>query len=49
MPPGKELLPWSSSILDSAPIRLAADVGGTLTDVAAFNGTSGELQLSIHH
>ncbi len=30
---------------DSDPIRLAADVGGTFTDVAAFNETSGELQL----
>ena len=30
---------------DSAPIRLAADVGGTFTDVAAFNETTGELQL----
>ena len=29
----------------SSPIRLAADVGGTFTDVAAFNETSGELQL----
>jgi N-methylhydantoinase A len=30
---------------DPAPIRLAADVGGTFTDVAAFNETTGELQL----
>ncbi len=30
---------------DSAPIRLATDVGGTFTDVAAFNETTGELQL----
>jgi N-methylhydantoinase A len=30
---------------DSATIRLAADVGGTFTDVAAFNETTGELQL----
>ncbi len=30
---------------DSAPIRLAADVGGTFTDVAAFNESTGELQL----
>ena len=30
---------------DSASIRLAADVGGTFTDVAAFNETTGELQL----
>ncbi len=30
---------------DSDPIRLAADVGGTFTDVAAFNETTGELQL----
>ena len=30
---------------DSTPIRLAADVGGTFTDVAAFNETTGELQL----
>ena len=27
------------------PIRLAADVGGTFTDVAAFNEATGELQL----
>ena len=31
--------------VDSATIRLSADVGGTFTDVAAFNETSGELQL----
>lgn len=31
--------------VDSAPIRLAADVGGTFTDVAAFDEASGELQL----
>ena len=30
---------------DPAPLRLAADVGGTFTDVAAFNETTGELQL----
>ena len=30
---------------NSSPIRLAADVGGTFTDVAAFNETTGELQL----
>ncbi len=30
---------------DFAPIRLAADVGGTFTDVAAFNETTGELRL----
>jgi N-methylhydantoinase A len=30
---------------DLAPIRLAADVGGTFTDVAAFNEATGELQL----
>ncbi len=30
---------------DSTPFRLAADVGGTFTDVAAFNEATGELQL----
>lgn len=30
---------------DSTSIRLAADVGGTFTDVAAFNETTGELEL----
>ncbi len=32
-------------MVDSAAIRLAADVGGTFTDVAAFNETTGELEL----
>ena len=30
---------------DNATIRLSADVGGTFTDVAAFDETTGELQL----
>src|SRR5262245_53780889 len=30
---------------ESAPIRLAADVGGTFTDVAAFDEATGELRL----
>ncbi len=30
---------------ESTPLRLAADVGGTFTDVAAFNESSGELHL----
>src|SRR5580765_4497125 len=30
---------------DIAPIRLAADVGGTFTDVAAFDEATGELKL----
>jgi N-methylhydantoinase A len=29
----------------TAPIRLSADVGGTFTDVAAFDETTGELSL----
>ena len=33
------------NVLDRQPIRLAADVGGTFTDVAAFDETSGELRL----
>ena len=37
--------PELQSMADSAPIRLAADVGGTFTDVAAFNETTGELHL----
>ena len=32
-------------MVDSAAIRLAADVGGTFTDIAAFNETTGELEL----
>lgn len=35
----------SSAVRDTAPIRLSADVGGTFTDVAAFNETTGELKL----
>ena len=35
----------SSSASDAATIRLSADVGGTFTDVAAFNETTGELML----
>src|SRR5262249_36370462 len=31
--------------MESAPIRLSADVGGTFTDVAAFDETTGELKL----
>src|SRR6266851_4880468 len=31
--------------MESSHIRLAADVGGTFTDVAAFDETTGELQL----
>ena len=31
--------------MESNQIRLSADVGGTFTDVAAFNETTGELQL----
>ena len=33
------------NVLERQQIRLAADVGGTFTDVAAFDETSGELQL----
>ncbi len=33
------------SVLARQQIRLSADVGGTFTDVAAFDETSGELQL----
>ena len=33
------------STISSAPMRLSADVGGTFTDVAAFNETTGELSL----
>jgi N-methylhydantoinase A len=32
-------------VRDTAPIRLSADVGGTFTDVAAFNETTGEMAL----
>ena len=37
--------------MESSRIRLSADVGGTFTDVAAFDETTGELQLgkSAHH
>jgi N-methylhydantoinase A/oxoprolinase/acetone carboxylase beta subunit len=31
--------------MESSRIRLAADVGGTFTDVAAFDETTGELRL----
>ena len=31
--------------VDARPIRLSADVGGTFTDVAAFDETTGELKL----
>ncbi len=31
--------------MESSQIRLSADVGGTFTDVAAFDETTGELQL----
>ena len=33
------------NVLDRQPIRLSADVGGTFTDVAAFDETTGELRL----
>jgi N-methylhydantoinase A len=33
------------STMESSQIRLSADVGGTFTDVAAFDETTGELQL----
>ena len=33
------------SVLERQQIRLSADVGGTFTDVAAFDETTGELQL----
>src|SRR5882724_4822752 len=33
------------STMESSNIRLSADVGGTFTDVAAFNETTGELSL----
>ena len=33
------------STMESSQIRLSADVGGTFTDVAAFDETSGELKL----
>src|SRR5712691_7199614 len=33
------------STMESSQIRLSADVGGTFTDVAAFNEATGELQL----
>ena len=37
---------WSTSEYQCAgPIRLSADVGGTFTDVAAFDETTGELRL----
>jgi N-methylhydantoinase A len=35
----------NAPIRDNAPIRLAADVGGTFTDVAAFDEITGELKL----
>src|SRR5215831_5673941 len=31
--------------MESSRVRLAADVGGTFTDVAAFDETTGELRL----
>jgi N-methylhydantoinase A len=33
------------STMESSQVRLSADVGGTFTDVAAFDETTGELQL----
>ena len=31
--------------MESSQVRLSADVGGTFTDVAAFDETTGELRL----
>ncbi len=41
----KELPPLNAPVRAPATVRLSADVGGTFTDVAAFDETTGELML----